>query len=210
MDLRRATIAVLVALIALAGFALRQWLQPGQEPPPAAPQKEPQSVGPAPVAATQAPQPTPRSRSRIPRPVTTRKASAPQEADALQAEENAAKTSSDTGGPRPGVAGAPVPKEQASEAINAAVLPTLGDIRQCLELWGAEYPEISGDLTLELDLGSGGLEEVWIMDHSDVPGGILSCFGSTLYQAAWPSFAEDLRVEYPFHFELTQGDDSGT
>lgn len=40
MKPRRAVFAVLVVLIALAGFALRHWLQPGQESNPPAPRTE--------------------------------------------------------------------------------------------------------------------------------------------------------------------------
>lgn len=68
--------------------------------------------------------------------------------------------------------------------------------------WAMEYPELSGHVDMRFDIGPAGLGEVWVQDHSDVPMGVQSCFGSAIYGADWPRFEDEAEVVHPFLFDL--------
>jgi len=64
------------------------------------------------------------------------------------------------------------------EAIKAAVEGVAPEIEECLHEWWMLQPELSGKVVMEFELGPQGLDDVFVLDHDGVPGGVLSCFGS--------------------------------
>ncbi len=97
------------------------------------------------------------------------------------------------------------------EAIQAAVEEVAPEIEECLHGWWMLQPELSGKVVMEFELGPEGLRDVFVLDHDGVPGGVLSCFGTALYEAEFPAGPEDgTVVHYPFVFEGTESPgDSG-
>ena len=132
-----------------------------------------------------------------------------------------------TGGSPP--AGAPVPadapeaeavgptdrREPAPEngwtamaAIKGKMDEVTDDIAACLGEWMAIDPSLEGKVSMGFRLGPEGLQEAWVVDHTDVPFGPLSCFGTAVDSADWSGVTEK-PIEVTFPFVFTQGNDAG-
>jgi hypothetical protein len=94
----------------------------------------------------------------------------------------------------------PVPSQDAPAILVDVMRGVLPEVRECIEAWMEQDPTLSGRVVLEATVGPEGLGEVWVVEHSDVPLGPLSCFGAALYEASWPAFAEPTTVTFPFTF----------
>ncbi len=90
------------------------------------------------------------------------------------------------------------PLREALQASTEAVLP---DVKNCLQEWWMLDPNLEGSVQVEVVLNEDGLKEVQILDHTNVPMGPLSCFGTALYDADWPNVADEVTVVLPFRFE---------
>lgn len=154
-----------------------------------------------------------RSKTRIPKPIRRNvgagKGNAGEDGAAPVPESDAAPGPTAVEDPTVPVERPPVPQSEAADAINASVLEVLPSVRECVQAWGEAYPKIEGKVELEMLLGADGLSEASIMDHSEVPAGILSCFSATMWEANWPPFEGNLTVHYPFAFSIESGDDTG-
>ncbi len=97
------------------------------------------------------------------------------------------------------------------EAIKTAIDEVLPEIEECLHGWWMLQPELSGKVVVEFELGPEGLSDVFVLDHDGVPGGVLSCFGTALYEADFPAGPEEgMVVQYPFVFGGSESpEDSG-
>ena len=90
-------------------------------------------------------------------------------------------------------------------ALQAAIrgrMDAVGDdIGACLGEWMALDPTLAGKVNVGFQLDATGLTDAWIVDHSDVPLGPLSCFGSAVYGVDWSGVTtEPLEVTFPFTF----------
>ena len=62
-------------------------------------------------------------------------------------------------------------------------------------------PGIQGMVELEYVIDEGGLKEAFVVDHTEVPFGQLSCFATALYRTAWPASAEgEVVISQPIIF----------
>jgi hypothetical protein len=101
----------------------------------------------------------------------------------------------------------PADAETQRAAIQAAMKGVQDEIGDCVEQWAEVEPAMQGRVTLAFQLDASGLQDAWIEQHSDVPGGPLSCFATALYSADWRGITkEPLEVTYPF-VVVTEGDD---
>ncbi len=93
--------------------------------------------------------------------------------------------------------GGDVREEDVHEVVMGQVIRPL---RECIDDWMTLDPALEGRVVLGITLGPGGLEQVEILDHSEVPPGPLSCFASAVWEAGWPASDEPVEITYPFIF----------
>jgi len=94
--------------------------------------------------------------------------------------------------------------EELPAGIDDAVRPLLDTLHRCVMDWAAVDPEMSGEVLLELEFGTEGLQKVYVLGHAEMPQGVTSCFAATLWEAEWPATQETTVVEYPYTFELVE------
>ena len=104
-------------------------------------------------------------------------------------------------------AGLPAPTESLEgDGLRTAIAQTMRDevtedILFCLEVWWMKDPGIQGMVELEYVIDEGGLKEAFVVDHTEVPFGQLSCFATALYRTAWPASAEgEVVISQPIIF----------
>jgi len=103
------------------------------------------------------------------------------------------------------------PEPLDGEALVAAIQEAAANevvprIQDCLHMWWMLDPKLSGTVVVGLQLGPEGLGASWIQDHSEVPLGPLTCFGSVLAETGWPWAAEETEVHFPFVFDAEEED----
>ena len=95
-----------------------------------------------------------------------------------------------------------------AQAIRSKMDEVTDEMAECLGEWMALDPSLEGKVSMGFRIGPDGLQDAWVVDHTDVPFGPLSCFGSAIYSADWTGVsAEPVEVTFPFVF--TQGGDEG-
>lgn len=104
-----------------------------------------------------------------------------------------------------------IPEPLSGEALVAAIQATVSNevrpkVKDCLHMWWMLEPKLSGKVVVGLQLGPEGLGASWIQDHSEVPLGPLTCFGSVLTETNWPWAAEETEVHFPFVFDAADED----
>lgn len=104
-------------------------------------------------------------------------------------------------------AGLPEPTEVLEgDALRQAIAQTMRDdvtedILFCLEVWWMKDPGIQGVVELEYVIDEQGLREAFVVDHTDVPFGQLTCFATALYRTAWPASVEgEVVISQPIIF----------
>lgn len=172
------------------------------------PERGPRITGAAPPQASPRPEPetTPR-RVTLPRPeLPTRTGSEPEPApQATPADPAAQQDDSVADAPtRDRPYPLPVPQDMTAVAIDRTVKDLLPDMVACLNAWGAADVTFTGSVALGFDIGPEGLSEVWVEDVEDIPDGPLTCLSGAIWDAAWPPFADDTTVTYPFQVEVSR------
>ena len=104
-----------------------------------------------------------------------------------------------------------IPEPLSGEALVAAIQATVSNevhprVKDCLHMWWMLDPKLSGRVVVGLQLGPEGLGASWIQDHSEVPLGPLTCFGSVLTETQWPWASEETEVHFPFLFDAAEED----
>ena len=65
------------------------------------------------------------------------------------------------------------------------------EIEACLDDWREDDPELSGEVSMRFGVDANGLQEAWIEDHTDVPLGPLSCFGTAVAAIDWSGVTQE-------------------
>lgn len=196
-------LALVVALAALLAWVL---LRPATQTPatqtpgpdPAAPGPDPAAPDPAPTAADSARHartwrsgartPVPRAPSRARRP----DAGAPSPAPEVPAE----------AGPIDRREHPPADAAQTRDAIWSRLDDVEADIETCLDAWRAEDPDLEGTVNMGFQIDASGLQQAFVVDHSDVPLGPLSCFSAAIGDVDWSELSSE-PVEITFPFEIS-------
>lgn len=106
-------------------------------------------------------------------------------------------------------AGGPVDKRESPGPEGAATVTRIkekmdgvtDEIAECLGEWMALDPALEGEVAMGFRIGPDGLQEAWVVDHSEVPFGPLSCFGAAIHSADWSGVSEQpVEVTFPFTF----------
>lgn len=96
--------------------------------------------------------------------------------------------------------GAPPDGEALRELLAQQMDDVARAVQPCADAWAAEEPELDGRIVLRFGLDADGLQDVWIEEHDEVPGGVLDCFADAVYLGDWSGIAADpLEVSWPFH-----------
>lgn len=213
---RQGTAPAIIAAVALGilGAGLVAWWLWPTPPQPA----EVVAALPPAVAAPQPPAASrvaPRARTAVPRPTSTSAArrkvtdARPAASPPSAAPEAAAPEAAAPEGPvdrraGAGQGGAAQGDDRVVEDIKAGMALVTEDIQACIEDWAEVAPDIDGHVDVAFQLGPEGLEEAWIVDQVDVPGGPLTCFSSAIWEVDWSGVTtEPLEVTFPF--EVTTG-----
>ncbi|MDP2316630.1 MAG: hypothetical protein Q8P41_27295 [Pseudomonadota bacterium] len=107
-----------------------------------------------------------------------------------------------TGGPIDRRENPPADAEATRAAIVSRMAEVNDEISACLDGWAALDPGLAGSVSMAFQLDASGLEDAWVVDHSDVPFGPLSCFGSAIGGIDWTGVtSEPLEVTFPFQFD---------
>jgi hypothetical protein len=93
------------------------------------------------------------------------------------------------------------------EAIRAGLDLVREDAEGCVDEWKASVPDFAGEVKLGFDLGPDGLQDVWIIDHTDVPDGPLTCFASAVYGVDWTGVS-DAPLEVTENYTVTTADEA--
>lgn len=199
-----------VVVLVLAGLALWLLLSPTGSPTAMESAGAPERT----IVATEkpnAPAPTTRGKTRIPRVIKTNTGGnlppsvAPPSENESAEPDNAAPALS---GPIDGRENPPADGGATAEAIEGKMDEVTDEIAACLGEWMALDPSLEGKVNMGFQIGPEGLTDAWVDDHTDVPFGPLSCFGTAIYSADWTGVsAEPVEVTFPFVF--TQGGDGG-
>lgn len=76
------------------------------------------------------------------------------------------------------------------------------DIEACVGEWTELDPGLAGQVNLGFSLDESGLTHVWVVDHSDVPFGPRSCFGTAIAAVDWAGITpEPVEVTLRFDFD---------
>ena len=95
----------------------------------------------------------------------------------------------------------PADAEQVRAAIMDRMEDVSEDISSCLGAWMALDPDLEGQVNIGFQLNADGLEDAYVLDHSDVPLGPLSCFAAAVGEVDWAGVTADpLEVTFPFTF----------
>ena len=67
-------------------------------------------------------------------------------------------------------------------------------------------PDLEGQVNIGFQLNADGLQDAYVVDHSDVPLGPLSCFAAAVGEVDWAGVTADpLEVTFPFTFNSEGG-----
>jgi len=107
-----------------------------------------------------------------------------------------------------------MPKPLSGDALVEAIQETVAadvkpKVKDCLHIWWMLDPNLGGRVVVGFQLGPDGLGAAWVQDHSGVPLGPLTCFGSAIADASWPWAAEETEVRFPFVFDSGEADTGG-
>ena len=97
-----------------------------------------------------------------------------------------------------------------AEQVRAAIMERMEDVSQdissCLGEWMALDPDLEGQVNIGFQLNADGLQDAYVVDHSDVPLGPLSCFAAAVGEVDWAGVTADpLEVTFPFTFSSEGG-----
>ncbi|MCA9693841.1 MAG: hypothetical protein KC636_29915 [Myxococcales bacterium] len=81
--------------------------------------------------------------------------------------------------------------EELQRHLQAGLELVRDDIEECLAAWSELDPALTGEVMIGFDVSPEGLTNAWIEEHSDVPAGPLSCFGSAVYEVDWSGITEE-------------------
>jgi hypothetical protein len=96
----------------------------------------------------------------------------------------------------------PADSAETARAIKAKMDDVSDDIAECLDGWMTVDPSLQGKVNVAFRIDADGLQDAWIMDHTDVPFGPLTCFGTAIYDVDWAGVSkEPLEVTFPFTFD---------
>lgn len=101
-------------------------------------------------------------------------------------------------------AAAPPAGEATAESVGAAVHSLGPGLLGCVDAWSPDLAAYDRTTqTIEVQLGSAGIERADLLDARGLPVGFLGCLGAALREAPWPGGGEDtLLVRVPLPVSL--------